>query len=353
MVHRPRDLLDALAAPGPDRRADEMDHRASLPAPRGPQPQFEVEVEVRSVDADESRRWFGQQSPREIPTDARDLDVVPQHLDVAPHRELVDRPVAAKALRGHPRPADPEGREARKASTERREQRRGEQVPGCFARDHGQRNAHRCRKRQRTMPRARGTEEGVEFAERTRRRGGSRFVGRGLRIDRVPGLLEGETAAIQRLVGGAQCGDRRRLEAATLQAFDVDAVRLGRVAADHHERGYVLPQHRADAGEGVLADPHELVHAGVAAEDRPVAHLRVTRELGLVREDGVAPDHAVVRDVHVRHDPVVAADPRDTAALDGAQVERAVLADHVVVADLETRGPRRRTSCPAARRRSR
>ena len=69
----------------------------------------------------------------------------------------------------------------------------------------------------------------------------------------------------------------------------------------------------------------------------------------VVGEDGVVADLAVVRDVHVGHDPVVVADARDARVLRGAAVEGAELADRVAVADLEPRGLAARTSCPAAR----
>ena len=44
-------------------------------------------------------------------------------------------------------------------------------------------------------------------------------------------------------------------------------------------------------------------------------------------------DDAVVRDVHVGHDPVVVADARRAAAFAGAAVQRDELADQVAIAD--------------------
>ena len=64
----------------------------------------------------------------------------------------------------------------------------------------------------------------------------------------------------------------------------------------------------------------------------------VAGELAGVGEDGVVADLAVVRDVHVGHDPVVVAEARDARVLHRAAVDRAVLADRVAVADLDRGG---------------
>ena len=47
----------------------------------------------------------------------------------------------------------------------------------------------------------------------------------------------------------------------------------------------------------------------------PVADVHVAGELRVVGEDGVVADLAVVREVHVGHDPVVVADAGDAAVL--------------------------------------
>src|SRR5262249_18425708 len=74
---------------------------------------------------------------------------------------------------------------------------------------------------------------------------------------------------------------------------------------------------------------------GEAAQDGVVADVDVARDRGGVREDRVIADLAVVGDVHVSHEPVVAADARDARVLRGAAVERAELADGIAVSDLQ------------------
>ena len=67
MVHVARNALDPPAAPGPDRRADEVD-RADAAAP---QPRLQAEVEVGRIDADEGTRPLLQQALGQRVADAR------------------------------------------------------------------------------------------------------------------------------------------------------------------------------------------------------------------------------------------------------------------------------------------
>ena len=86
------------------------------------------------------------------------------------------------------------------------------------------------------------------------------------------------------------------------------------------------------------ADLGELVRAGIAAHDDPVAELHVPGQRGVVSHDAVAADAAVVRDVREGHEQVVAADGGDAAAVRGAAIHGGELAEHVAIADLEARG---------------
>ena len=144
---------------------------------------------------------------------------------------------------------------------------------------------------------------------------------------------------------------RSAIEAAPAQAFGVEAAHRQRVAVDHHEGRHVLRHVALEADHRVRAD---LARTGA----RPVRPPTITQSprctwpasVALVGQDGVAADLAVVRDVHVGHDPVVVADARDARVLHGAAVEGAELADGVAVADLAARSARRAyfLSCGAA-----
>src|SRR5882672_5132854 len=160
---------------------------------------------------------------------------------------------------------------------------------------------------------------------------------RGLACDLAPRFLEREAGPVESLVGALDRGDLRRRETATFQPFAVDSERLRRIAGGHHIRRQILQQHRRDTGDRVRADRYELVRAGKPAEHGIVPDLDVTGKRRHIGKDRVVADPAVVRDMHVGHDPVVVADARDARVLHGAAAESAVLADGVAVADLERR----------------
>src|SRR3546814_14132010 len=90
---------------------------------------------------------------------------------------------------------------------------------------------------------------------------------------------------------------------------------------------------RSHADEGVRADAAELVDAGEAAHDHPVADLHVPGEGGVVRKHAAAADLAVVGDVGIGPQPVVVPAAGRAAATPGAAVAGAALAAHVAVAE--------------------
>src|SRR2546430_14612880 len=74
---------------------------------------------------------------------------------------------------------------------------------------------------------------------------------------------------------------------------------------------------REAADERVRADAHELMGGYDSADDGPIVSRDMPGHLHRVRDNHVVPDHAVVRDVHVRHDTAALADrgpPRRRAA---------------------------------------
>src|SRR3569623_75588 len=151
-------------------------------------------------------------------------------------------------------------------------------------------------------------------------------------------ILQGEIAAVKKLVGAAQLGNDLGAETAAAQALDVEAVRRSRMARHHHERRHILGAAAAERGEAVLAETAELMYLAEAAKDHVILDHHMAGQRGIIGEDGVVADQAIVREVHVRHDPIVVADPGDAAALFGAAIEGAEFADDVAVADLEQSG---------------
>src|SRR5471032_2562001 len=151
------------------------------------------------------------------------------------------------------------------------------------------------------------------------------------------GFFQGQSRTVDQLVGGADAVDLLARKAAAFQALDIDAMRLRRIAVQEHERRHILRQAGAHADESMRADLAELVHIRKTAHDDPVADFHMARQLRVVRENRVAADQTVMRQMHVGRNPVVIAQARHTAALHRASIERAEFADGVAVADFQAR----------------
>src|SRR6185312_4174703 len=165
-------------------------------------------------------------------------------------------------------------------------------------------------------------------------------------VDRAdPGKLRGRlldplaegAAAVgeQELIGGAQTLDVVAAEPAALHSDDVEAGQPGAVA--HHQPIWdhvaLDPGHAAD--HRVPPDAYELLHRRQPAEDRVILDHHVAAERRVVDEDHVVADLAVMRDMRADHQQAMVADARDHAAAGGARVDRDMLADRVVAADLQ------------------
>src|SRR5882762_1754317 len=159
----------------------------------------------------------------------------------------------------------------------------------------------------------------------------------GLAGNLAPRFRERETGPVEGLVGALDRGDFCRGEAAPLQPLAVDSERLRRIARRHDVRRQVLQQDRRDPGDRVRADRDELMRSGKPAEHGIVSDLDVTGKRRDIGKDRVVADPAIMRDMHIGHDPVVVADARNARVLHGAAAESAIFADGVAVADLERR----------------
>ena len=137
------DGMDALRAPGPDRRAHVM-HRRNA---RGLELPLQAEIEVRRVDADEQVGTVVEEVAPQARADAEDLAQVLQHLDVAAHRELLHGIERARAFGDHPRTGDAVELDIGPALPQRAHQSRAEQIARRLAGD------DRDPRPQRRMPR--------------------------------------------------------------------------------------------------------------------------------------------------------------------------------------------------------
>ena len=86
------------------------------------------------------------------------------------------------------------------------------------------------------------------------------------------------------------------------------------------------------------ANLHKLVNHREATQNRPIAHMHMASQLGVIGKNGVVTHHAIVRQVHIGHQPVVVADAGHASVPGGTDVEGAELAHGVAVADHQLTG---------------
>ncbi len=84
-------------------------------------------------------------------------------------------------------------------------------------------------------------------------------------------------------------------------------------------------------------DSAKLVHPCKTAQERIIFDADMSRQARTVGEYGVIAHVAIVRDMHVCHEEVVAANPRHAMTFFGSTIQRAILPDDIAIADLQTR----------------
>ena len=85
-------------------------------------------------------------------------------------------------------------------------------------------------------------------------------------------------------------------------------------------------------------DFHELVHHGEPAQNSPIPDLYMTCQLRIIGKNGVVADLAIVRQVHVSHQPVVVANPGHATVPGRPNVEGTKFTNGVAVADHQFTG---------------
>jgi hypothetical protein len=119
-----------------------------------------------------------------------------------------------------------------------------------------------------------------------------------------------------------------------LEADNVQTRQVRTVAEHHAKRNDVLldPRHAAD--KSVRADAHELMHGAQAAEYGVVTDADMTGQCGVVDQDDMIADTAIVGNVRADHEETVGADLCQHAAAFGARADRHILSDQRLGADL-------------------
>ena len=113
---------------------------------------------------------------------------------------------------------------------------------------------------------------------------------------------------------------------------------LGRIATDHDKRWQILEQGRLSGGHAERPDPAKLVHHGVTTENSAIVHHHMPGQGGVIGQNAVITNHAVVGDVYVGHQEIVIADGGEPLILHGTTMDGTAFADNVVVTNHQTRG---------------
>ncbi len=122
-----------------------------------------------------------------------------------------------------------------------------------------------------------------------------------------------------------------------LHADVVHSACSGGITIRDRERNHVLDDLRATTRDDVLTDAAELMHGGEATEHNVVLNDDMAREGSVVGKDDVIPHDAVMRDVGVSEEVVIASDD-GLRADQGSTIHGAKLAEDVVVTHFEEGG---------------
>ena len=136
--NRLADLVDALIAPRPDRRTDEVHRgRAGLA-----QLMLQAQVEIRRVDANEHGRRLGQPAPLDVAIGGQQAGQALERVDVAEHGQGMHGMPGIEVAGLHLRPADAFATHRRVAGLQAGDDATGQQVARGLARHHADALAH-------------------------------------------------------------------------------------------------------------------------------------------------------------------------------------------------------------------
>ena len=138
----------------------------------------------------------------------------------------------------------------------------------------------------------------------------------------------------QQTVGRAQIMDRIALEAAAFQSDEIKPCKPA-VIVGHAVGDQVAGHRRAAADKGVISDTALLMQRRKPAHGDAIADNAAAAERSVVCEHHVVADHAIVGDMTCDHEIAVRAHARDSSAGFGAQMHGDVLAQHVLVTNLQ------------------
>src|SRR5690606_14154134 len=120
-------------------------------------------------------------------------------------------------------------------------------------------------------------------------------------------LFDVQVAPVQKLVGFLERRNGFGIETAPAQPFGIDADRSEGIARTDQVRRNVLADGTRAAYHGMRTYAHELMHGGQSAQYCPITDMDMPGKLHAVGNDGMVAELTIVRNVHISHDPVVAA----------------------------------------------
>ena len=128
-------------------------------------------------------------------------------------------------------------------------------------------------------------------------------------------------------------------EAAPLQSDGIQPIGMrATLGRGFGKRQHIARNGCAAADKSIFSDAHKVMHRAQRSHRRPVFYYHVPSERRRVGHDYVIADLAIVRNVRIGHDQVVAAHASHASALCRGAVNGDVLADHVVIANLQSSG---------------
>ena len=115
----------------------------------------------------------------------------------------------------------------------------------------------------------------------------------------------------------------------------VDAAWRAHFAGNYDVGRHIAVNFCAHTGKRVCANAAKLVHQGETAQNDVVLDSDMAGEGGTIGKYRVAADDAIVRDVHISHDPVVVTDDCFTTARYCAAIKGYVFPNYIAIADDE------------------
>src|SRR5690606_35928834 len=117
----------------------------------------------------------------------------------------------------------------------------------------------------------------------------------------------------------------------TTQAFNIDVFSLSRVTTDHHVSRNILTDRGAHTAKTVSSDFTKLVHQRETAEDCPITDMHMASQGGVINQNTVIADHAVVTNMNVSHQQIIIANGSLAAVLNGTAMNGDAFTNNVVV----------------------